>query len=91
MCNKYISKYENELMLVSAIVSEIIESNTECKNGNTKNVFKCESCKNPDGQLCIFWGRTTICSGDKIQMKGRYKDDVFLVWDMFITQKFRGA
>lgn len=39
----------------------------------------------PEGRMCIAWGKTRIIVGSNVELDGRFKDDVFLVWQMTIT------
>ena len=32
--------------------------------------------------MCIAWGRTKIKEGDRVELKGRPKDKIFLVWSI---------
>ncbi len=76
-----VSKYADEAMLFSSEVLKIEEQNISI-NEKFKTVFYCKSSKFPEGRMCIAWGRTNIQVGDIVHMKGRIKDDVFLVWSM---------
>ena len=80
-----ISKYTDEAVLIETTITEVLEHNKEYSE-RIKNVFKCASRIGED-RLCILWGRSNISAGDKIQMKGRIKDDVFLAWDLMILKK----
>lgn len=73
------SKYEKDAIRVISTITEIELQNQEV-NGKWKTVFYCKSNSNPKGRMCIIWGRTTFKVGDEINMTGRLKDDVFLVW-----------
>lgn len=88
MRKRFISKqFAEKLVIVESEVIEILESNKEYENGNIKNVLKCESRKIPDGQLCVLWNRTTVEVGDKVQMQGYFKEDIFIVLNLNIVQK----
>lgn len=62
-----------------------IELQNEIINEKFKTVFYCKSDTNPEGRMCVAWGKTRIIEGSKIEMDGRFKDDIFLVWNMTIT------
>ena len=84
---KYIrqpSKYEAEKVHISAEVIKI-EIQNEIVNEKYKTVFYCRSSINPKGRMCVAWGKTRIIEGSTVEMDGRFKDDVFLVWKMTIT------
>lgn len=76
-----VSKYEDEAVLYTSQVLKIEEQNIII-NEKYKTVFYCKSSKLPEGRMCIAWGRTNIQAGDIVHMKGRMKDEVFLVWSM---------
>lgn len=81
------SKYEKDAVIVSATVSKIDFLNTEV-NGKLKSVFYCPSYYAPEGRMCIYWGgRTTVEVGDRVDMKGRYSDGVFIVWKLLINRR----
>lgn len=84
---KYIrqpSKYEAEKVHISTEVIKI-ELQNEFINEKYKTVFYCKSDKCPEGRMCVAWGKTRIVEGSKIEMDGRFKDGIFLVWNMTIT------
>ncbi len=88
------SKYEDEAILVSSVITEIIEENAEYPNGKIKNVFKCKSSTDPEGRLCILWGRSCLEIGCAIDMKGRTvkngDKDVFLAWSALVKKSRLG-
>ena len=82
---RYVSKYADEAVyVVGKKVLKIDEQNTEV-NDKMKTVFYCEST-NPEGRMCIAWGRTNFRVGDVVDMKGRIKDEVFLVWPLMFKR-----
>ena len=58
------SKYENEALLLTSTV-ERIEVQNAVINGKFKTVFYCKSDDNPEGQICVYWQRTTFKVGSK--------------------------
>lgn len=87
MCarNNYSSKLMNNATLVRATITEIIEKNKEYSE-RLKNVFKCIG-KSGNEKICILWDRSNIDKGDEVQMLGRFKDEIFLVWSIQIIKK----
>ncbi len=81
-----VSKYEKEKVHISSTVIKIEEQNVLFKD-KYKTVFYCQSQTQPEGRMCIAWGRTRIVVGSKVELDGRFKDDVFLVWKMTITNQ----
>ena len=72
-------KWEGQVVQGTSKIIKIEIQNQEI-NDKFKTVFYCESKKNPEGIMCVIWGRTTFKTGDEINMTGRFKDGVFLVW-----------
>lgn len=79
------SQFEKDAVRVISIITNIEVQNQEI-NGKLKTVFYCKS-KNPDGRICITWGRTTFSVGDEIDMVGRFNDSVFLVWSYLYSSR----
>ena len=80
------SKYADEAVIVEAKVCKIDFLNQEIGN-SLKSVFYCPSYYAPEGRMCIYYKKCNIEIGDKISMKGRFNDGVFLVWDMQIKRR----
>ena len=88
---KYVSKYENDAVLISSVVTKIEIQNVEIKD-KFKTVFYCESKAKPEGRMCVQWGRSSVKVGDKFEAKGRITEDgTFLVWSLMIFQKPENA
>lgn len=79
--NSY-GKWEEEVICVASKVLRFEVQNQEI-NEKLKTVFYCESKTQPEGRMCVIWGRTTFKAGDEITMTGRLKNKVFLVWKYF--------
>jgi len=72
-------KWEKEAICIVSKVLRFEVQNQEIHE-KLKTVFYCESKTQPEGRMCVIWGRTTFNIGDEITMTGRLKDKVFLVW-----------
>lgn len=83
--NKY-KEILDSLVLVPTKVLRIEEQNTVI-NDKFKTVFYCQSVKKPEGVMCVAWGKTSIKEGDGVELKGRYKDGVFIVWSIQIKNR----
>lgn len=79
------SKYKDDAIIVNAVVSGI-EEVKKYPDGRVKTAFKCKSVSGDD-RLCIFWSNITAQVGDLVSMKGRFKEEVFLVWSLLIVKK----
>ena len=84
------SKYEKEATLAEGIINKIEYKNL-LVNEKYKSVFYVPSYLCPQGRMCVFWGYTTINTGDKVEMKGRFSDGVFLVWSLKIHKRAKLA
>ena len=82
---KKVAKCTHNILLIDTVITEILELNKEYAE-RIKNVFKCASSTGED-RLCVLWGRSNISVGDRVQMKGRMKDDIFLAWSLIIMKK----
>lgn len=51
-----------------------------------KTVFYCKSSTG-EPRMCVCWDRTTMSVGDRVQMKGRISDGVFLAWSVMILKR----
>jgi len=80
------SKYEDEAILYETEIIKIEFLNQEVKE-RWKSVFYAKSAVNPEGRMCIYWGNCKMEEGDKVAMKGRMKDGVFLCWNYQIHHK----
>ncbi len=93
--DKFVSKFMDDAILVNTKVLEMEEQNTEYYDSKKdryryKSVFYCES---PSGvpRMCVSWEKNTIRVGDEVQLKGRLKDNVFLVWGFLILRRSSDA
>lgn len=81
------SKWADEACLLETKIIRFEEQNKICPNDKFKNVFYCVSKLKPEGRMCVLWERTVAQPGDTVIMKGRFKDDVFLVWSLTIMKR----
>lgn len=73
--------------LVEATVSRIDFLNKEY-SGKLKSVFYCPSYEKPEGRMCVYWNeRCTVEIGDRIRMRGKFHDGIFLVNSYQIVKK----
>lgn len=85
----YKKEYQEAYILVPRVkIQEVKEKNTLI-NEKFKTVFVCESKKKKDGVMCIFWGKTKLEQGDIVQLKGRFKGEVFIARSLKILQKIK--
>lgn len=86
---KTTSKFLENAVIVRTSIIEIIEKNKPYGN-RYKNVFRCSSEKNPNGRICVLWGKFNLEIGYEIEMKGRNieqsGDSIFLAWGINILK-----
>ena len=88
---KFVSKYEDDAMIVASKVLKIEMQNQEM-NGKLKTVFYCESQTKPEGRMCVQWGKTNIQVGDEFQAKGRLTPEgTFIVWSLMFQRREQNA
>ena len=88
---KFISKYENDAVLVRSKILKIELQNQEI-NGKLKTVFYCESKAIPEGRMCVHWGRTNIQVSDEFEAKGRLTPEgTFIVWSLMFRRREQNA
>ena len=88
---KFVSKFADNAIIIHTKVLEIEEQNIEYYDSKKnkyrfKSVFYCVSSSGKP-RMCVSWDRNTIQVGDEVQLKGRLKDDVFLVWSLLILRR----
>ena len=81
---KYTSDFDENLSIIeNKQVIKIEEQNKEYA-GKFKTVFYIPSKTNPQGKMCIAWHKTHFKLNDYIDLKGRFKDDVFIAYSTMI-------
>ena len=75
------SKWIDDSVIATGEVLSIDFINKEVGN-NLKTVFYVSSTQHIDGRQCVIWGRQNFKVGDKVEMKGRFSNDIFLAWSL---------
>lgn len=75
--------YDRRAVLFKATVVEIVEQ-IECSNGRTKTTFKVTHPQINEPKTCILWERSCMQVGDKIEMKGIFKDNIFIAYSAMV-------
>ena len=90
MKNRYHTRqymtYDKNAVLFKTTVLEIVEK-TECSNGNFKTVFKVQHPQETDPKTCVLWQRSCMEVGDKIEMKGIFKDNIFIAYSALVYKR----
>ena len=83
--NKFMT-YDKNAVFFKSTVLEILEQ-TECSNGRFKTVFKVRFPQGTEPKTCILWERSCMEVGDKIDLKGIFKDNIFIAYSAMVTKK----
>ena len=84
---QFVSKFADEAALIEYATVLKFEEQNKHYGQKIKTVFYCKTPKMDKELMCVAWGETYISVGDVVNIKGRMKDDVFLVWGMMIIKK----
>jgi len=80
--SKYMT-YDRRAVLLKTTVLEIVETR-EYENGSYKTVFKVIHPQENEPKTCVLWERSCMQVGDKIDMKGVFKEDIFLAYSAMV-------
>lgn len=88
--NPYFTKYKpkDTVLIYNAVILEVLEVAKEYPGqSKLKSVFTCESFTGTP-KMCVYWGdKVDFEVGDRLNMEGHYKNNVFLVSSVQITKK----
>ena len=82
---KQFMTYDKNAVYFNSEVVEIVEQ-TECPNGKFKTVFKVNHPQENEPKTCVLWERSCMQVGDKIEMKGIFKEDIFLAYSAMVNR-----
>lgn len=82
---KFMTHDKRTVFFQSKII-EILEKNKECSNGAFKNVFKVQHPTKDELLECILWERSVMETGDKIDIKGFFKDNLFICYSAMVNK-----
>lgn len=93
MVRKKQSQIEHEaIIFISCEVTQIDYINEEQKTGRKKTVFWIDNANRSRRTMCIYWDIANITQGDIINIKGRFSNDSFIVWDyQIVNRQEKGA
>ena len=80
--SKYMT-YDRRAVLFKTTVLEIVETR-EYENGSYKTIFKVRHPQEIEPKTCVLWERSCMQVGDKIEMKGIFKEDIFLAYSAMV-------
>ncbi len=75
--------YDKNSVLFKTTVVEVLEQ-IECSNGRFKTTFKVIHPQENEPKTCILWERSCMQVGDKIEMKGIFKDNIFIAYSAMV-------
>ena len=77
--------YDKRSVIFKTTIVEIVEAK-EFENGSFKTVFKVIHPQENEPKTCVLWERSCMQVGDKIEMKGIFKDDIFLAYSAMVNR-----
>lgn len=88
--NPYFTKNKPKdfVIICDAVILEVLELSKEYPGqSKLKSVFTCESFTGTP-RMCVYWGdKVNFEIGDRLNMKGYYKNNVFLASSVQIKKK----
>ncbi len=78
------SSYDKNTVFFQSKVLEIINQNQECANGTIRNYFKVQHPIKNEPLTCVLWERSCMNTGDKIDLKGVFKDGIFIAYSAMV-------
>ena len=78
------SSYDKNTVFFQSKVLEIINQNQECANGAIRNYFKVQHPTKNEPLTCVLWERSCMNTGDKIDLKGVFKDGIFVAYSAMV-------
>ena len=78
--------WDKNAVFFKSTVVEVVEK-TECANGRFKTVFKVNHPEEKEPKTCILWERSCMEKGDKIEMKGIFKDSIFIAYSAMVHKQ----
>ena len=78
--------YDKRAVFFKTTVTEIIEAK-ELENGSFKTTFKVIHPQENKPKLCVLWERSCMQAGDKIEMKGIFKDNIFVAYSAMVYKR----
>lgn len=78
--------WDRNAVFFKTTVIEVVEQ-TECANGKFKTVFKVNHPQENEPKTCVLWERSCMQAGDKIDMKGVFKDNIFIAYSAMVTKQ----
>ena len=82
--NRNFMTYDKNSVFASTRIIDIKEHNKECSNGSFKNVFT--AMLNGEEKTCVLWERSCMEKGDLIDMKGIFKDNIFICYSAMVRK-----
>ena len=78
------SSYDKNTVFFQSKVLEIINQNQECTNGAIRNCFKVQHPTKNEPLTCVLWERSCMNTGDKIDLKGVFKEGIFVAYSAMV-------
>ena len=72
--------YDKNAVFFQGEIKEIMTKNQECSNGTFRNHFKVKHPTKDEDLVCVLWSRSCMEVGDKVDLKGIFKDGCFVAY-----------
>ena len=84
---KFVTHDKNAVFFKS-IVLDVIEKEKETANGTFKTLFKVQHPTKNEPLTCVLWERSSMDIGDKIDIKGIFKDNIFIAYSAMVHKNY---
>lgn len=84
--NRNFMTYDKNTTFFQSQIVEIMNKNQECSNGAIRNCFKVKHPTKEELLTCVLWDRSCMEIGDKIDLKGVFKDDCFIAYSAMVRK-----
>jgi hypothetical protein len=78
--------YDKNATIFQSQIVEIMNKNQECSNGKTRNCFKVKHPTKDELLTCVFWERSCMEVGDKVDLKGVFKEGCFVAYSAMVNR-----
>lgn len=84
--SKYMT-YDKNVVFLKSTVLEVIERDKQMPSGTFRTLFKIKHPSKEGALTCVLWERHCMEEGEKIEMKGVYKENIFVAYSAMTHKK----
>ena len=78
--------YDKNAVFFQSEIKDIMNKNQECSNGVIRNWFKVQHPTKDELLTCVLWERSCMDIGDKVDLKGVFKEGCFVAYSAMVTK-----